>query len=384
MMDEFRWIKLLSLMILMLQFTATTGQRSSVTVRVGHDVTLSCGNVRDGQKNCDSTDWLFNGLRDRTTVELVKHGQIRSKPDRLRVTTNCSLVIKKVTDDDVGHYTCRQIISGRQQGEDFQVYLSVITMTEREDNDKVVLFCSVLDYDSCIYTVEWLYDGKEKISDMQISSPSCTHPVTFTSSHLNQSIYELLKCKVTNGYTKKVQLFTFSPQSSGKDEKRKNKVKSTIKPTATSKKMTTSVKLTSSEQTIRTTSPNTNDPTNQQVWSWWYMIVPVGLLLLSIFVVIIRWRKTKGKKTQMKENTELNLNSAETQSGPETSQDTAQPEDGVCYASISYTKKTKSKAKAQDRDDDDEGGSVVYSTVKASSSSADPRDLYSTINKLNK
>ncbi|XP_047430082.1 uncharacterized protein LOC124999278 isoform X7 [Mugil cephalus] len=336
MMDEFKWIKLLSLMILMLQFTAATGQHTYDTVRVGHDVTLSCENVIDGQKNCDSTTWLFYGLRDRSLVDLVEHGQIKSKPDRLRVTTNCSLVIKKVTDDDVGLYTCRQFIPGQQEA-DFQVYLSVITMTEREDN-KVVLFCTVLDYDACRYKVEWLYEGKEEISDIEISSPSCSATVTFTSSHLNQRIYELLKCKVTNGYTKKVQLFTFSPQSSG--------------------------------------------------WSWWYMIVPVGLLLLLIFVIIIiRWRKTKGKKTQMKENTELNLNSAETQSGPETSQDTVQPEDGVCYASISYTKKTKSKAKAEERDDDDdddEGGSVVYSTVKASSSSADPRDFYSTINELNK
>ncbi|XP_047430084.1 uncharacterized protein LOC124999280 isoform X2 [Mugil cephalus] len=367
MMNEFKWIKLLSLMILMLQFTATTGQRSYVTVRVGHDVTLSCGNVRDGQKNCDSTTWLFNGLRDRTTVELVKHGQIRSKPDRLRVTTNCSLVIKKVTDDDVGLYTCRQFISGRQQGADFQVYLSVITMTEREDNDKVVLFCSVLDYDPCSHTVEWLYEGKEEISDMEISPPSCSDPVTFTSSHLNQRIYELLKCKVTNVYTKKVQLFTFSPQSSGNDPTTtttttttRKSTTTTIKPTTPITEMTATSKLTSSEQTIN------NNPSDQQGWSWWwYIFIPVGLAAVLIVVVIIRWKKTKGNKTQVEENT-------------------AQPEDGVCYASISYTKKTKSKAKAQDRDDDDEGGSVVYSTVKASSSSADPRDFYSTINELNK
>ena len=91
-------------------------------------------------------------------------------------------------------------------------------MTEREDNDKVVLFCSVLDYDQCSHTVEWLYEGKEEISDMEISSPSCSDPVTFTSSHLNQRIYELLKCKVTNVNTKKVQLFTFSPQSSGENQ----------------------------------------------------------------------------------------------------------------------------------------------------------------------
>ncbi|XP_047430104.1 uncharacterized protein LOC124999293 [Mugil cephalus] len=213
-MVEFRWIQMSLFLILMLQFPATTGQYSSVTMRLGHDVTLSCGNVINGQKNCDSTSWLYRHSPQIASVELVNLGQIRSKPDRLRVTTNCSLVIKKVTYDDVGRYTCRQFISGRQQGEDIYVYLSIINMTEHEDNKTLTLFCSVLDYDACRYTVEWLYEGKEEISDMQISPPSCSDPVTFTSSHLNRSNYELLKCKVTDVYTNEVQLFTFSPQSS--------------------------------------------------------------------------------------------------------------------------------------------------------------------------
>ena len=88
-------------------------------------------------------------------------------------------------------------------------------MTQRENNDKVTLFCSVLEYFHCRHRVEWLYEGEEEISDMEISPPSCSATVTFTTSHLNQRIYELLKCKVTNVYTNKVQLFTFSPQSSG-------------------------------------------------------------------------------------------------------------------------------------------------------------------------
>ncbi|TDH00721.1 hypothetical protein EPR50_G00191430 [Perca flavescens] len=71
----------------------------------------------------------------------------------------------------------------------------------------------------------------------------------------------------------------------------------------------------------------------------------------------------------------LTSNSAATQSAPETSQDTADPEGGVSYASISYTKKTNSRAQVQRKNDDD---AVTYTTVKASS--ADPSVLYATIN----
>ncbi|CAK6977709.1 uncharacterized protein LOC121882147 isoform X1 [Scomber scombrus] len=89
----------------------------------------------------------------------------------------------------------------------------------------------------------------------------------------------------------------------------------------------------------------------------------------------------KGKKAQMDDNIGLDSNPAVTQPAPETSQDTADPEDGVSYASISYTKKTNSKARVPRKD---EGDAVTYSTVKASSSSAgastDPSNLYATVN----
>ena len=50
------------------------------------------------------------------TVALIELGQIHrdaaAQSDRLSVTANCSLVIKKVTHEDAGRYTCRQFISG--------------------------------------------------------------------------------------------------------------------------------------------------------------------------------------------------------------------------------------------------------------------------------
>ena len=83
------------------------------------------------QDKCDSTTWLFSGSRKTAAVELIELGQIgkkaKTKSDRLSVTANCSLVIKKVTVEDVGRYTCRQFKSGQQQGQDAQVHLSVVT-----------------------------------------------------------------------------------------------------------------------------------------------------------------------------------------------------------------------------------------------------------------
>ncbi|XP_042246118.1 uncharacterized protein LOC121882147 isoform X1 [Thunnus maccoyii] len=286
-MVELRWIKMSLFLILGLQFTAVTGQTSLyITVRDGDEVTLSCENVMTDQDKCDRITWLFNGLRSTATVALIELGQIvenaKAKSDRLSVTANCSLVIKKVTVEDVGRYTCRQFKSGQEQGQDSRVDLSVVTSEDTK-------------------------------------SAATTKSTTTTST--------------------------------------------------------------------KTTKLRTTTSTPKQDFPDWakFIIVAVGLAsLLIIVLVIIRWKKTKGKKTQMDENIGLSLNPAVT---PETSQDTADPEDGVSYVSISFTGKTNSKARVGG-DGDDEGDAVTYSTVKASSSSAgastDPSSLYATINKPNK
>uniref|UniRef100_A0A3Q4MK49 Ig-like domain-containing protein n=1 Tax=Neolamprologus brichardi TaxID=32507 RepID=A0A3Q4MK49_NEOBR len=85
--------------------------QASMFMKVGDDVTLPCVNVIDEQNNCDGTTWVFTS-RNRETVELIKLGQIgeeaKTKSDRLSVTVNCSLVIKKLTVEDVGLYYCQQ------------------------------------------------------------------------------------------------------------------------------------------------------------------------------------------------------------------------------------------------------------------------------------
>ncbi|XP_044025124.1 uncharacterized protein LOC122863073 isoform X3 [Siniperca chuatsi] len=223
-MSSFRWIDISLFLMLLLHLTKVTRQYSNIAVRHGDEVTLPCENVIDGQRKCDGTTWLFSHSRHTAAVELIKLGQIgeraKAKSDRLSVTASCSLVIKKVTVEDVGRYDCRQFRSGRQQGPDSQVLLSVVTMTEQQNYDMNILFCFEWTRGRCTHKVEWLHrvhDVDKDNTDLKTSQCQCSATATFMTWHLDHksNYYESFKCKVTDIQTGKVQLVTFSPESSG-------------------------------------------------------------------------------------------------------------------------------------------------------------------------
>ncbi|XP_069028430.1 uncharacterized protein [Embiotoca jacksoni] len=268
-MAALKWIKMSLFLVLMLQFTATAGQHLSLFTIKGHDVTLPCENVIPGQHNCDITDWLFDNSNNRPVVELIKLGQIGlnvgSKSDRLSVTSNCSLVIKNVTDEDVGVYTCRQLKPGQRE-KYFDINLSVVKIIHYEVDETVTLFCYVLTYGQCRYTVEWVNTSP----DMKTSSYLCSTSVKFTTSHVDQKseFYKLLKCKVRHVDTKEEKLFSFSHQTSDED----------------------------STKEINTSS------------GFPYLlrciVVSLGLAALVISVVTVNiWTRIKGNQNQKEENT---------------------------------------------------------------------------------
>ncbi|KAK1889416.1 Neuroglian [Dissostichus eleginoides] len=185
-MSEFRRIMMSSFLMLLLHFTAADMKEYFHMVRAGDEVTLPFENVIDDQDKCESTTWTFRDSR--SSVTLFEDGQIhkeaKAKPDRLRVTENCSLVIKKVTEEDAGLYYCRQLRSGRQQDPYSLVLLSVVTMTGHQDNDEVTLRCSVKTDGCCSLSVKWLLQGQDvdtdhrdiKTSHPQSSGQDCKHP----------------------------------------------------------------------------------------------------------------------------------------------------------------------------------------------------------------
>ncbi|XP_025998818.1 uncharacterized protein LOC113006834 [Astatotilapia calliptera] len=341
-MGEFRWIQMFLCRMLMIQIAVSVNE-TSIFMKVGDDVTLPCLNVIDEQNNCDGTTWIFTST-SKPTVELITLGQIsekvKTKSDRLSVTVNCSLLIKKLTVEDVGLYSCQQYKLGKTRAEDTLVHqslvdLSVITLTEHKDTEKVTLSCSVT---HCSTTVSVL-----------------------KNNYLYSSRDEILKCEVTDTKSGRVQVF--SSQPSGEE---------TVDPKTTTKMNSKS----ESDTTPETTTITKSSPSITALSL--YITGAVGLVILVITAVfVIRWKKNKGNKTQKYENAGLSLKPTETQSAPQTIQDLVEPE--VSYATISYTKNSNSKTQVHR---DGEGDTVTYSMVNApsSASTADPSNLYSTVN----
>ncbi|CAI5684460.1 unnamed protein product [Oreochromis niloticus] len=239
-MDEFRWIQMFSCLMLMIQIEVSVNE-TSIFMKVGDDVTLPCLNLIDQQNNCDGTTWTFASRNKPTTIELITLGQIgekaKTKSDRLSVTANCSLLIKKLTVEDVGFYSCQQYKVKETPSKHTLVRqsfvdLSVITFTEHKNIDKGILNCSVLTHGECHHTVMWQIKGKDvdkEDNEIVTSQTVCSTTVSIPESHfLYSSRYNILACEVTDSKIGKVQLFTFTSQPSGEETGNTTKMDKTI------------------------------------------------------------------------------------------------------------------------------------------------------------
>ncbi|KAM4529394.1 uncharacterized protein V3H82_027563 isoform 3-T3 [Fundulus diaphanus] len=321
------------------------------TIRAGDDVTLPCENVPHGYSDCSSTTWLHSNS-GRAAVEIVAHGQVKDgRSDRLSVSADCSLVLKKVTAEDVGLYICRQFISGPQSGPDAQVRLSLVNLREDQNQNMVTLTCSVLTDRRCKHRVKWLYNSNDvdkENQDIKESSSSCSADVSFQTSHyVYPSRFNIFSCEVKTE-DERLLYFTFNSR-----------------PSATPTPVTPKLGKTPDDS-------NTGPP-------WLYITLSLVLVALIITVVVfVLLRRTKGHKTEHKSGEGDTHRAPGTQSACENQQREADAENGVSYASISYTKKHNSRSQVKSDGDDD---TVTYSTVKASST--DTNCLYASVNEPN-
>lgn len=98
----------------------------SLYSRSGQDVFLSCLNTSPGDTTCSLVSWIYSMNQIQSSF-VVKEGKVErrfAQGSRLSLDTRCSLVIRNVTAEDVGGYTCRQ---GQDVNRDEQVSLSVMT-----------------------------------------------------------------------------------------------------------------------------------------------------------------------------------------------------------------------------------------------------------------
>ncbi|XP_035535115.1 leucine-rich repeats and immunoglobulin-like domains protein 1 [Morone saxatilis] len=267
-MVEFRWITFSLFLMLVFHFPAATWTYSSFNARVGDEVTLSCENMIDDQDKCDSINWVFGDTRK--IVTLFERGQIHrvnTKSDRLSVTQNCSLVVKNVTVEDAGYYTCRQFISGKRR--DAHVYLSVLTSKAATTTTTI-----------SATTIKSTPTTGNIWTTMQMNTLEGTKETASTNKH-----------NETKQGDAATMATTISP--------------TTMKSTSTIGNIWTTVKMSTSEGTKETASANNNNE-SKQVW-WQFVIVFVALsALLIILLVVTRWNRNKGKKKQMDENMEHN------------------------------------------------------------------------------
>ncbi|CAB1428624.1 unnamed protein product [Pleuronectes platessa] len=114
----------LHLLLVLIQFTELAAQFSSIIIRAGAEVTLSCDNV---------------------------------------------------TAEDAGRYVCRQFDLTTRTDEDHLFFMSVVNVTEQKRSDEVTLSCSVSPCRFCVLTVKWLFMNKdvtENNKDLKTSQSS--------------------------------------------------------------------------------------------------------------------------------------------------------------------------------------------------------------------
>ncbi|XP_033935331.1 uncharacterized protein [Pseudochaenichthys georgianus] len=288
-MSGFRRIVMSSFLMLLLHFPAADGKYSILTVRAGDELTLPFENLKHDQGKCERTIWTFYDLGG-SSMKLLEDGQIhkeaKAKSDRLRVTENCTLVIKNVTEEDAGVYLCRS---------DSEVLLHVVSMTGYQDNYEVTLLCSVsisVERYRCDHSVKWLLQGRDVDKDhieIKTSQSLCSASVTFQTSFFSNTYRsEFFTCAVTDGDTGEVHLFPLSPQSSGD---------------AT----TTGTPATDGRTSERNkgTGADCKHPEGPAVW--WLILVSVGLAALIVTMVTVHiWTRAKGGKQRMRKNLEQN------------------------------------------------------------------------------
>ncbi|XP_020555731.1 uncharacterized protein LOC105357688 isoform X1 [Oryzias latipes] len=337
----------------MLTFTEQTF--SQKTVRVGDEVTLKCENANYFNDGCSRITWLYsNSGQTFSLFELGKiHKDVVSKSDRLSLTEKCSLVIKKITDEDAGSYTCRQFSTSGQQETDFQVGLNVIKKNDVRLTRKTLKPTS----------------KPSSASTSAAESTTTTETVLSTSKpstatdHLSKTgLVTCLGCPLSSPTSSRDRL----QQHVTPKENYVRSTRKTLKPTSKPSSASTSAaeSTTTTESVLSTSKPSTATDHLSNTAPDMTAVITAAVIVaacLLVVVVLLGWRRIKVRKTQIEENMLQ-----------------TPPEDVGSYASIRFSRNTNNRRQVVDKDD--EGDAVTYSTVKVSSSSAhvhtDPISLH--------
>ncbi|XP_067260381.1 uncharacterized protein [Chanodichthys erythropterus] len=203
---------LLGLIILCSLLTGMTVTEETHVFRTsGENVHLPCNNALPG---CTSTTWIYTRHSD--AVKLIAGGIKKNnieRRERLSLGSDCSLNIKKVTQEDYGLYACQQYVNGQRT--DAPVYLHFLhvssssSQTEIRPGSSVTLSCQLYFYDR--YPCDTLVrsDGIQLVWVNQAGVSVMTdsrYQISFSSTHcisnltttlLNEDLNREWRCLVT-------------------------------------------------------------------------------------------------------------------------------------------------------------------------------------------
>ncbi|XP_074541603.1 uncharacterized protein LOC141802088 [Halichoeres trimaculatus] len=315
------------------------------------DATLQCeGPSSSRPQGCSDVSWLYNRIRSETIQE-VKGGNFMSgsgRGDRLTLNPDCSLVIRSITVEDVGLYTCRR---GNDDYYDVNVYLSTLTVrldpdvSEGRTEGEVKLECTLFRYEGlpgCKFnSLRWLDDsGFELTKGVQKFSRG-TDCLSDLTVKLESRSSRRFICQSVN---------------------RDNKVEIQAEYTAGFK----------GPGPALTPAP---DPT--------FIIVGVllGVLLLLVVTsaVLIKHRRrgVKGTEGQLRESFDASHEDVQTPPQPPD-----EPESDVTYVSVSHIQHQEKKKKKTVQKEEEEEEGVTYSAIRSGVRTAtddDPSSLYSNV-----
>ncbi|CAM4699877.1 unnamed protein product [Leuciscus chuanchicus] len=273
----------------------------------GENISLPCNNALS---DCTSTVWIYSRLSG--TVELIAGGKKKNdieRRERLSLGSDCSLNIKKVTQEDYGLYSCQQFVNGEQQGTDAPVYLHVLHVSSSSSQTEirsgfVTLSCQLYSYGVCDTSLRseelqliWVNQAGVNLmtdSRYQIFSSSTHCNITLTTTLLNEDHNREWRCQVTLRnqvktsatytvkYSAPVDSTTLTPVSSSNSEKKSSRTTA-----ADSTQQDKRIIIPNSE----TTSASPVIPTQQAPPSATFLpLVVVGVVAaLAVLLAVIFW-----------------------------------------------------------------------------------------------
>ncbi|XP_067249536.1 uncharacterized protein [Chanodichthys erythropterus] len=400
-------MRLLEIIILCLLLTGmTVAEVTHVFSSSGENVRLPCNNALSG---CSSTTW--NYARHSAAVELIAGGIKKNnieRRERLSLESDCSLNIKKVTQEDYGLYTCQQFVNEQKQGTDAPVYLHFLhvssssSQTEIRPGSSVTLSCQLyyygVDCDSLVRTDEiqliWVNQADVNLatdSRYQISFSSTHCIITLTTTLLNEDLNREWRCQVTQinqlktsttytvKYSAPTETRTLNPVISSKTTTTVNKpVTSTQSASATSSALILATRSNSEKKT----GPTAPTPPKKLV----IVIVGVVAALAVLLPAVILWVVCKKRGDTRRGTNEFLVTDMKKYNGTHDTVNisihptasTNEQKDDVTYTEVfTYSKNQAKKNKVHGEE------TVTYATIRGAT--AGPQDnnsqLYASVNK---